>query len=454
MQTLERFSGRVMDRQRAMYGSDAPFAEKWRTAMGYIDEDLAAGYPKVWAELEALAWNHPEMRARLNGVNESWRSLLRDALADAIEEYELDSSVFSAEALAALVMQFNKGLLYERLLGFDRGHADLLASIDRWLTSLEEDAMTVLLAPPARSTGRDAEQSRALYPETEGFVERDGQRLFYEVYGEGEETIFLLPTWSLVHSRHWKMQIHYFARHFRVLTMDGLGNGRSDRCRDPKRYEAAEFARDCLAVMDATDTERAAMASLSRGAQSARAGSAGPRTGHRRRLHQPPVPLHAVALVGAAPEHAERRAPAHSFRWWGHMNPLAWPERYPEFAEWFISRGLPEPHSTKGIEDGVGWALDTDPETLIATASGDQIHTDRRTLRDLARRLDCPVLVIHGDRDRITPPRDGRALARLSEGQLEVVPGAGRFSILAAGPGQPRPARVLRRRLRAGAHAA
>ena len=92
-------------------------------------------------------------------------------------------------------------------------------------------------------------------------------RLFYEVYGEGEETVFLLPTWSLVHSRHWKMQIPYFARHFRVLTMDGLGNGRSDRCRDPRRYGAAEFARDCLAVMDATDTERAVMASLSRGAQ-------------------------------------------------------------------------------------------------------------------------------------------------------------------------------------------
>ena len=30
------------------------------------------------------------------------------------------------------------------------------------------------------------EQSRARYPDSEGFVERDGQRLFYEVYGEGE----------------------------------------------------------------------------------------------------------------------------------------------------------------------------------------------------------------------------------------------------------------------------
>ncbi len=106
----------------------------------------------------------------------------------------------------------------------------------------------VASGPADGSTGRDGEQSRARYPDAEDFVERDGQRLFYEVYGEGEETIFLLPTWSLVHSRHWKMQIPYFARHFRVLTMDGLGNGRSDRCRDPRRYGAAEFARDFLAV--------------------------------------------------------------------------------------------------------------------------------------------------------------------------------------------------------------
>jgi AcrR family transcriptional regulator len=137
LQTLERFTGRILERQRAMYATDAPFAEKWRTAMGYIDEDLAAGYPKVWAELEALAWNHPEMRARLNRVNEDWRTLLCDALADAIDEYGLDDSRFSAEALAALVMQFQKGLLNERLLGFDRGHAELLSEIDGWIGSLE-----------------------------------------------------------------------------------------------------------------------------------------------------------------------------------------------------------------------------------------------------------------------------------------------------------------------------
>jgi AcrR family transcriptional regulator len=138
LQTLERFTERVLERQRAMYEAEMPFAEKWRTAVGFIEEDLASGYPKVWAELEAIAWNRPAMCDRLNRVNERWRSLLRDAVSEAIEEYDLDSARFSAEALAALVMQFNKGLLFERLLGFDRGHAELLGSIDGWLTSLEE----------------------------------------------------------------------------------------------------------------------------------------------------------------------------------------------------------------------------------------------------------------------------------------------------------------------------
>jgi AcrR family transcriptional regulator len=140
LQTLERFTERILERQRALYGTDATFSEKWRTAMGFIDQDLESGYPKVWAEMEALAWDRPELRDRLRAVNDQWRSLLRDALAEAIDEYGLDESRFSAEALAALVMQFQKGLLNERLLGFDRGHAELLSAIDSWLASLEKGA--------------------------------------------------------------------------------------------------------------------------------------------------------------------------------------------------------------------------------------------------------------------------------------------------------------------------
>jgi pimeloyl-ACP methyl ester carboxylesterase len=286
--------------------------------------------------------------------------------------------------------------------------------------------MTLTTVEP-RTAAR--EQTRARYPDEEGFVERDGQRLFYERCGDGEETVFLLPTWSLLHSRHWKMQIPYFARHFRVLAMDGLGNGRAVRCRNPQRYGPGEFARDCPAVLDASGTERAVMVALSRGAQYllelarlapervAGAAFVGPMF--------PYTPSHWSVLRHPrfAPLFGK---PGPHYRWWGRTNAVHWRQDYAVFCEWFISRCLPEPHSTKAIEDGVGWALDTDPETLIATALGRWLR-DRSTLRGLAQSLDCPVLVIHGDRDRITPLRDGRALATLAEGQLEVVTGAGHF---------------------------
>ncbi len=282
---------------------------------------------------------------------------------------------------------------------------------------------------PVRAIGRGGEQSRARYPDEEGPVERDGQRVFYELYGEGEETVFFLPTWSIVHARHWKMQLAYFARHFRVLVADGLGNGRADRCRDPHRYAAAEFACDCLAAMDATATERALIVSESRGAQFAFelarlapervAGAAfvGPMF--------PYTPSHQWVLTHPAAKHFFKRSwPA--YLWWGHMNHALWREDFARLAHWFIERSLPEPHSTKAIEDGVEWILDTDPDTLAASVYGGFQHGPRK-LRRQAETIGCPVLVVSGDRDKITPHRDARMLARFAGGRLERVRGAGHF---------------------------
>jgi pimeloyl-ACP methyl ester carboxylesterase len=114
-----------------------------------------------------------------------------------------------------------------------------------------------------------AEQTRARHPDSEGFVERDGVRIFYEVYGQGEPTVLLLPTWSIVHSRHWKMQIPYLSRHARVVTFDGRGNGKSDRPQTPESYDEREFAADALAVLDATGTESAAVVGFSQGPSAA-----------------------------------------------------------------------------------------------------------------------------------------------------------------------------------------
>ena len=115
------------------------------------------------------------------------------------------------------------------------------------------------MAVDLTSTAR--EQTRAREPDATGAVIRDGVNLAYEIYGSGEPTVLLMPTWSIIHSRHWKMQIPYLARHCRVLVFDGRGNGRSDR--PETGYEEREFAADALAVMDATATDRAILVALS-----------------------------------------------------------------------------------------------------------------------------------------------------------------------------------------------
>jgi len=130
LQVLERFTDRLSERQREMYEADVPFLEKWRTAMQWLEQDVEAGYPKVWWELQAMAWNHPEMRERLERVDAIWRTLLRTHFGSALDEYGID---FPLEATVSLVMAFNKGIQIEQLSGITTGHRELLGWIDTWL---------------------------------------------------------------------------------------------------------------------------------------------------------------------------------------------------------------------------------------------------------------------------------------------------------------------------------
>jgi AcrR family transcriptional regulator len=131
---LERFTERLIARQRAMYAApDVPFAEKWRTAMRYLDADRE--YQKVWFELQALAWNRPVLRERVAQVDAEWRAVLRDALAEPRERYGIEMPL---EALVALVITFNEGMIFERLSGIETGQADLLEWIDGWIERKEE----------------------------------------------------------------------------------------------------------------------------------------------------------------------------------------------------------------------------------------------------------------------------------------------------------------------------
>jgi len=139
LRVLERFTERLIERQRAMYAAEESFIKKWRTAMRYLEDDLEAGYPKVWLELQAMAWNRPELRERVARVNAEWRAVLTEAFTAAMKEYGLERRRFPVEAVVSLVITCNEGIMLERLSGVSDGQAELLRAIDRWLQALERE---------------------------------------------------------------------------------------------------------------------------------------------------------------------------------------------------------------------------------------------------------------------------------------------------------------------------
>jgi pimeloyl-ACP methyl ester carboxylesterase len=277
------------------------------------------------------------------------------------------------------------------------------------------------MATTEEVTAQASEQTRARYPDEEGYVERDGVRVSYEVYGEGEPTVLLLPTWSIIHSRHWKMQIPYLARHCRVVTFDGRGNGKSDRPEEVAAYAEEEYAADSLAVMDATGIDRAVIASLSLGAQRALLLAAE----HAERIAGAVFICPSVSL--GTPLAARIAYPFEDVletdEGWAKYNRHYWMRDYRDFLEFFFSQMFTEPHSTKQIEDCVGWGLETAPETLVATRLA--INMGEEETRALCTRVRCPVLVVQGTEDAITGSSRGIALAEETGGSLVLIEGSG-----------------------------
>jgi pimeloyl-ACP methyl ester carboxylesterase len=284
--------------------------------------------------------------------------------------------------------------------------------------------MATVLAPEGRRAAAASEAempaapvrpdpTRARQPDETGFIQRDGVRVFWERYGDGSPTLLLMPTWSLFHARHWKLQIPYLARLFRVVTFDGRGNGHSDRPTDPDAYADTEYVADALAVLDATGTERAVVCGLSMGG------------GYTLRLAaEHPGRVMGAVFIGAAVQILDRPEggpevqvdpgfyePQAAEGDWRNYNADFWRRDFPAFAAWFVGEKIfSEPHSTKPIEDGISWTLETDAETLIAVEPGSYLWPPEEwgprnpfegRAVPFARRVRCPSLVIHGTDDRI-----------------------------------------------------
>ncbi len=267
---------------------------------------------------------------------------------------------------------------------------------------------------------------RALGPETDGFAERDGVKLFYEVFGERDRpTVLLLPSWSIIPSRFWKAQVPFLARHFRVVTFDGRGSGRSGRPVGAAAYANEEFAADIVAVMDATETDRSVLVALSCGA----AWGVHVAAAHPERVS---------GLLALAPScgfvipNPERQVPwdaeLDTTEGWAKYNRRNWLEGdYDDFLQFFFGKMFSEAHSTKQVEDCVGWGHEIEPATLVDTTAG-RLGCDGvvcQPIEALCSKVRCPVLVVHGSEDRVAPHAVGERLAELTGGSLVTVEGGG-----------------------------
>lgn len=270
---------------------------------------------------------------------------------------------------------------------------------------------------------------RAREPDHAGTVDREGVRVAYEVHGDGDRTILLLPAWAISDSRLWKGQIAYLARHFRVIAYDPRGNGRSDRPVDPEAYEPMTQVGDAVAILDEMGIDEALLVGNSFGTTLAYLLAAS----HPERvsgfvaigttLNLDGLPDE--ALAGAFTRFEEQ---LDSTEGWDKYNRGYWNRDYPGFVEFFVEQAFSEPHSTKMREDGAEWASNTSAEVLAATiAARVGVPLDRQAakLRSLAPAIECPVLVVHGEEDRVAPVRRGYQLAELLDARLEIMVGAG-----------------------------
>jgi pimeloyl-ACP methyl ester carboxylesterase/predicted glycosyltransferase len=257
---------------------------------------------------------------------------------------------------------------------------------------------------------------RAKLPLTDGFVERGGVRLHYEVYGEGRDTLLFVPPWSIVHSRIYKAQVPWLSDHLRCVTYDARGNGRSDRPARPEDYSVEHSVGDALAVLDATGTDAAILVGMSLGG-----GLSAMLAAHHPARVRAAVLLGTTATIGPGyPYHSPRHftGPRDNFDGWNKYHREYWLRDYAGFARFFLENVFSDPHSTKQLEDGLEWAAETTGRTLVNTVEARAFAPSFDLSEQMYRDIRCPMLVVHGTDDRIQPIARARKVAEVTGAEL------------------------------------
>jgi len=264
------------------------------------------------------------------------------------------------------------------------------------------------LPPPGQLPGDGSYPYETVVPIRDGFVEREGVRSYFAVWGESGPYIVFAPLFQIGHMQVLKATVPYLSRHFQVVTMDLRGNGRSDRPAEPTAYSFDRYYADLLAVLVHLAIKRLAIIGISSAAMTAiRLAAEEP----QRVSHLILVGGYAESLISDAEKMAAMTAASEGLR-----------HDWPGYLDEFFTTVFPEPHSTKPYEDGVRYGWATTGEIVDLGRKG-WLGND---LREHASRVTVPTLVIHGTDDRRVPYDAGLTIHRLiPHAQLLTIEGGG-----------------------------
>lgn len=273
---------------------------------------------------------------------------------------------------------------------------------------------------------------RAIYPDSSGTIDREGVDIYYEIYENDGSTLFLMPPSPITHSRIYKAQIPYLARHFRVVTFDGRGSGRSGRPTGVDAHARSQNVDDAIAVLDTTETDHAVVVAHCHANWWAL----------ELALARPDRVIGWVAIEPGVPYigtgHQHWREAGATWdqvlddpREWQLFNRQVITHEHRRWIEFFFSSQLIEPHSTKQYEDAVKWALESTGEILADSEEAQEVDMpDRDAFLAGLVAVDLPMLVIHGDLDVCQHFSKGRALSDMTQGDFLEIAGGGHLALV------------------------
>jgi pimeloyl-ACP methyl ester carboxylesterase len=224
------------------------------------------------------------------------------------------------------------------------------------------------------------------------FFEHEGRRLAYTVYGEGPRTTVLLHGLLLSQKMHRPLARALARSGNRVITLDLLGHGLSDRPRDMSAYSMPFFGEQVIGLLDHLEVDEAVLAGTSLGANTTLEAAAA----HPERVRGMVVEMPVLdnALLGCA------------IAFTPLMCALTFGEPLMKGVSW-ATRKLPT-----GRVWGADVLLDTvrqQPGPSAAVLQG--LFFGRvAPHREIRRTIAAPALVIGHDRDPVHPFSDSDAL--------------------------------------------